>query len=91
MSVTLAQIAAAMPEGGLFDGGWKFSPEPLRLTRAEGRFIETLGHPLARFQQACDEVYRRSASGKLPGWIPGSRRGWRPCRRKPGRAARFRG
>jgi hypothetical protein len=69
MSVTLAQIAAAMPEGGLFDGGWKFSPEPLRLTRAEGRFIETLGHPLARFQQACDEVYRRSASGKLPGWI----------------------
>ena len=31
MSLSLEQITAAMPEGGLFDGGWKFSPEPLRL------------------------------------------------------------
>lgn len=69
MSLTLGQITAALPEGGLFDGGWKFSPEPLRLTRAEGRFITSLGHPLARFQQACDGLYRRSAEGKLPGWI----------------------
>jgi hypothetical protein len=69
MSLTLEQITAALPEGGLFDGGWKFSPEPLRLTRAEGRFIESLGHPLAQFQQACDELYRQSAKGKLPGWI----------------------
>jgi hypothetical protein len=69
MSLSLEQITAAMPEGGLFDGGWKFSPEPLRLTKAEGRFITSLGHPLAQFQQACDELYRRSASGKLPGWI----------------------
>ncbi len=28
-----------------------------------------LGHPLARFQQACDGLYRRSAAGKLPGWL----------------------
>lgn len=69
MSLSLEQITAAMPEGGLFDGGWKFSPEPLRLTPAEGRFITSLGHPLAQFQQACDELYRRSAKGKLPGWI----------------------
>lgn len=69
MSLSLEQITAAMPEGGLFDGGWKFSPEPLRLTPAEGRFITSLGHPLAQFQQACDELYRRSARGKLPGWI----------------------
>ncbi len=69
MSLSLEQITAAMPEGGLFDGGWKFSPEPLRLTKAEGRFIASLGHPLAQFQQACDELYRRSATGKLPGWI----------------------
>jgi hypothetical protein len=69
MSLSLEQITAAMPEGGLFDGGWKFSPEPLRLTKAEGRFLESLGHPLAQFQQACDELYRRSATGKLPGWI----------------------
>jgi hypothetical protein len=69
MSLSLEQIRAALPEGGLFDGGWNFSPEPLRLTKAEGRFLATLGHPLARFQQACDELYRRSASGTLPGWI----------------------
>jgi hypothetical protein len=69
MSLTLGQITAALPDGGLFDGGWKFSPEPLRLTPAEGRFITSLGHPLARFQQACDELYRRSAAGRLPGWI----------------------
>ncbi len=69
MSLALEQIRAALPEGGLFDGGWKFSPEPLRLTAAEGRFISSLGHPLAQFQQACDELYRRSASGKLPGWL----------------------
>lgn len=69
MSLTLDQIKAALPEGGLFDGGWQFSPEPLKLTKAEGRFLASLGHPLAKFQQAGDELYRRSATGKLPGWI----------------------
>lgn len=69
MRLTLDQITAALPAGGLFDGGWKFSPEPLRLTKAEGRFLASLGHPLAQFQRACDELYRRSAAGKLPGWI----------------------
>lgn len=29
----------------------------------------SLGHPLAKFQQACDALYRRSAAGKLPGWL----------------------
>lgn len=29
----------------------------------------SLGHPLARFQQACDSLYRRSAAGKLPPWL----------------------
>lgn len=28
-----------------------------------------LGHPLARFQQACDGLYRRSARGKGPAWL----------------------
>lgn len=69
MSLTLEQITAALPEGGLFDGGWRYSPEPLKLTKAEARFLGTLGHPLAQFQQACDDLYRRSAAGKLPGWM----------------------
>ena len=69
MNLTLEQITAAMPEGGLFDGGWRYSPQPLKLTKAEGRALQSLGHPLAQFQQACDELYRRSANGKLPKWI----------------------
>ena len=69
MSLTLEQITAAMPEGGLFDGGWRYSPQPLKLTKAEARFLGSLGHPLAQFQQACDELYRRSAAGKMPKWI----------------------
>ncbi len=71
MSLTLEQITAAMPEGGLFDGGWRYSPQPLKLTRTEARFLGSLGHPLARFQEACDTLYRRSAAGKMPGWIAG--------------------
>lgn len=69
MSVGLETIRAALPEGGLFEGGWRFSPEPLALSKSERRFLQGLGHPLARFQQACDEIYRRSATGSLPAWI----------------------
>ncbi len=69
MALTLKQIESALPAGGLYNGGWRFSPEPLRLTKAEGRLLASLGHPLAKFQQACDEIYRRSAAGRLPGWI----------------------
>ncbi|MEK7953435.1 hypothetical protein [Luteolibacter soli] len=69
MSLTLDQIRAALPEGGLFEGNWQYSPEPLKLTKAEGRFLRSLGHPLAQFQRACDDLYRRSATGKMPRWI----------------------
>ncbi len=70
MGVALQALTGNLPEGGLFGGGsWRWSPEPLQLNRAELRQISTLGHPLARFQQACDTVYRRSAAGSLPEWI----------------------
>lgn len=70
MGLSLAELRGAMPEGGLFGGGsWRWSPEPLALSPAEARQIMELGHPLARFQQACDTIYRRSAAGKLPGWL----------------------
>lgn len=53
----------------MFGGGaWRWSPEPLRLSQAEARQMMALGHPLARFQQACDGLYRRSAAGQLPEW-----------------------
>jgi hypothetical protein len=70
MALSLAQLQAALPQGGLFGGGaWRWSPEPLKLTAAEAHTITRLGHPLAQFQKASDEIYRRSAKGKLPGWI----------------------
>jgi hypothetical protein len=70
MELTLSQLRAALPEGGLFGGGaWRWSPEPLRLTRAEAGAIQSLGHPLARFQQACDTLYRRSVAGKTVPWL----------------------
>lgn len=69
MSLDAETLRGALPEGGLFEGGWMLSPEPLCLTKAEGRFLRGLGHLLARFQEAADEIYRNSASGKLPPWI----------------------
>ena len=70
MGLSLAELRDGLPEGGLFGGGaWRWSPEPLKLTQAEARQMMSLGHPLARFQQACDGLYRRSAAGKLPGWL----------------------
>jgi hypothetical protein len=70
MGLSLSELRDGLPEGGLFGGGaWRWSPEPLKLTPAEARQMMSLGHPLARFQQACDGLYRRSASGKLPGWL----------------------
>ncbi|MEP4078519.1 hypothetical protein [Haloferula sp.] len=69
MSLGLEEIQAALPEGGLYEGGWRYSPEPLVLSKGEMKSMNGLGRPLARFQQASDEIYRRSASGNLPGWI----------------------
>jgi hypothetical protein len=70
MPVSLSKLQSALPEGGLFAGGsWRWSPQPLRLRRAEARRLMTLGHPLAQFQQACDTLYRRSAAGQLPAWL----------------------
>ena len=69
-ALTLDQIKAELPEGGLFGGGtWHTSPEPFRLSRAEVRALHGLGHVLSKFQQACDAIYRGSAAGRLPGWI----------------------
>lgn len=68
--MTLETLQRNLPQGGLFGGGtWRWSPEPLRLTRAETRCLRGLGHVLAKFQQACDLLYRRSAHGKAPAWL----------------------
>jgi hypothetical protein len=70
MGIGLSELRGQMPAGGLFGGGsWRWSPEPLVLSRAEADGLAALGHSLARFQKSCDEIYRRSAAGSLPSWI----------------------
>ncbi|MDE0826301.1 MAG: hypothetical protein OSA48_05795 [Akkermansiaceae bacterium] len=48
---------------------WLLSPEPLRLEAGLWGKMERMGHPLRMFQQAGEQVYRRSVNGSLPGWI----------------------
>jgi hypothetical protein len=70
MSLTLRDLHAALPASPLFGGGsWRWSPEPLPLSRREARLLGSLGQPLARFQAACDEIYRRSAAGTQAPWV----------------------
>jgi len=70
MGMSLDELRDGLPEGGLFGGGaWRGSPEPLKLSHAQAHAMMELGHPLAKFQQTCDALYRRSAAGKLPGWL----------------------
>jgi hypothetical protein len=95
MALTLSQLKAALPAGGLFGGGtWRWSPEPLALTAAEARAITRLGHPLAKFQQASDAIYRRSVLGNLPEWISALLDAGKPSwmvklQREPGLAEQF--
>ncbi|MFD2256479.1 hypothetical protein ACFSSA_07320 [Luteolibacter algae] len=70
MEIALEDLKKALPEGGLFGGGnWQWSPQPLKLSAAEAREMTSLGHPLAKFQQASDMLYRRSAAGKIAPWL----------------------
>ena len=70
MELSLSELRNALPEGGLFGGGeWRWSPEPFKLSAAEAKAMVEMGHSLAKFQQTCDSLYRRSAAGKLPGWV----------------------
>jgi len=70
MGINLDELKKRLPPGGLFGGGsWRWSPQPFPLTKAEARVIRSMGHPLARFQQASDVLYRRSAAGNIDGWL----------------------
>jgi len=66
----MEELRSAMPAGGLFaDREWLWSPEPFPLSKRQRKMLTGLGHPLRRFQEASDEIYRQSASGRLPEWI----------------------
>jgi len=68
--MTLDDILNTLPAEGLFkEKSWRFSPEPLPLSKKNLRRLESFGHLFAQFQRACDEVYYQSVKGKLPSWI----------------------
>ena len=70
MAVTPAALDAARPAGGLFAAkDWLASPEPFPISTELAAALTGLGHRLARFLRACDSLHRRSADGRLPGWI----------------------
>ncbi len=59
-----------MPEGGLFAGKeWRVAAEPFVLPPGMGEELEKLGFRLRKFVEACNLLYRLSASGKRPAWI----------------------
>lgn len=66
----IEEIRAALPRGGVFaEKEWRFSPEPFPLSPDEVALLRRLGPALQRFQQVCDNLYRRSVKGSLPDWI----------------------
>lgn len=59
-----------MPPGGLFAGReWRVAPEPFDLPAGYDVALEKLGFRLRKFVEACNLLYRLSASGKQPAWI----------------------
>ncbi|HKP92991.1 MAG TPA: hypothetical protein VJS88_03770, partial [Chthoniobacterales bacterium] len=70
MSDQLASIRAAFPSEGLFaEKDFLFSPDPYPVDDKFAKELEQLGHRLAVFQRACNELYQRSIKGKQPAWI----------------------
>lgn len=68
--LTLDDLKKAAPKGGFFaDREWIWSPEPFPLSKSQRKALTRLGHPLHRFQAACDELYRLSGEGRRPEWI----------------------
>ena len=66
----LAAIRAAYPSDGLFaEKNFLLSPDPFPIDAKFAKELEQLGHRLAVFQRACNELYQRSIKGKQPAWI----------------------
>ena len=67
---TVADLQAALPEGGLFLGrSWRWSDQPLRLDPEDVKFLEALGKKLAAFLRVSNRMYQASAGGEAPGWV----------------------
>jgi hypothetical protein len=70
MNLTQDDVRAAMPPGGLFAGkSWLTSPEPFPIAPGMVAELEKLGHRLHVFLKTANDLYYRSAKGKVPPWI----------------------
>ena len=69
-SVPLEELRRRIPEGELFAGKeWLWAPSPYSLDAKLARELESMGHRLLQFAEACDLLYRQSVDGRQPAWI----------------------
>jgi len=68
--VPLEDLKNSIPQGNLFAGKeWRWSPVPYRLDPRLADELDSMGHRLRQFSEACDLLYRQSVNGRQPGWI----------------------
>lgn len=69
--LTRQELESSFPKAGLFRDGvpWLLSPRPFELTRKQVKSLQSLGHVLARFYDACAHIYHASANGREHEWV----------------------
>jgi hypothetical protein len=68
--VPLEELRRRIPEGELFSGKeWNWAPSPYLLDSKRAQELDSMGHRLLQFAEACDLLYRQSADGRQPAWI----------------------
>ena len=69
-SVSLEELRRRVPEGELFAGKeWRWSPVPYRLSTSLAKELDSMGHRLLQFAEACELLCRLSVDGRQPAWI----------------------
>ncbi|MEY2493385.1 MAG: hypothetical protein QOH24_2336 [Verrucomicrobiota bacterium] len=67
---SLDAIRSAIPAEGLFAAkDWLVAPDAFPISQKFARELDQLGHRLAIFQRACNQLYQMSVRGKQPPWI----------------------
>lgn len=63
-------VRERLPSRGLFAGmDWRISPRPFPLAAGQVLELERLGRVLLQFYRSVNQLYRKSAEGKAPGWV----------------------
>ena len=69
-TVSLEEFRQRIPEGEFFAGKeWRWSPIPYRLSPSLAKELDSMGHRLLQFSEACELLYRLSVDGRQPAWI----------------------